>query len=43
MEEDQTAEEARSAIEQRIDTLKQELAVAAALETIRTKVINRYN
>ncbi|KAG0313468.1 hypothetical protein BGZ97_010151 [Linnemannia gamsii] len=40
MEEDQTAEEARSAIEQRIDTLKQELAVAAALETIRTKVIN---
>lgn len=42
MEEDQTVEEARSAVEQRIDTLKQELAVAAALETIRIKVVSRY-
>ncbi|KAG0294865.1 hypothetical protein BGZ96_000276 [Linnemannia gamsii] len=41
MEEDQTAEEARSAMKQRIDTLKQDLAVAAALETIRTKVVSR--
>ncbi|KAG0272592.1 hypothetical protein BGZ95_011628 [Linnemannia exigua] len=41
MDEDHTGEDAKLALEQRIDALKQELAVAAALETIRNKVINR--
>ncbi|KAF8948011.1 P-type ATPase [Haplosporangium gracile] len=43
MEEDEgdmSVEDVKYALELRIDTLKQELAVAAALETVRVKVIN---
>ncbi|KAF9155972.1 hypothetical protein BG015_007879 [Linnemannia schmuckeri] len=39
-EEDMSIEDVKYALELRIDTLKQELAVAAALETVRIKVIN---
>ncbi|KAF9935274.1 hypothetical protein FBU30_004849 [Linnemannia zychae] len=41
MEEDQTTEETKKALQQRIDILKHEFEVAASLEAIRSKVINR--
>ncbi|KAF9098968.1 hypothetical protein BGX23_004503 [Mortierella sp. AD031] len=40
VEENHTAEEVKNALEQRIDLLKEELAVAAALDTIRTRVLS---
>ncbi|KAF9905421.1 hypothetical protein EC991_001649 [Linnemannia zychae] len=39
-DDNQTGEEAKLALERRIDALKQELAMAAALETIRNKVVS---
>ncbi|KAF9121846.1 hypothetical protein BGW39_010216 [Mortierella sp. 14UC] len=40
IDQNQTGEETKLALEQRIDMLKQELVMAAALETIRNKVIS---